>query len=190
MISFFITFMMIRTIKLASGDDPFFSMTLLPSDNEAIDLWKLDFMFAIEDLDPRVGRIEANHVVWDFRGEKSNKQRSKLDLIDCNEYLKEDGTHKDKFKDLGGKQILIDTLNLERKLASKRTRTLCPANVDSLRLNGHYGTNVFEYVEIKVFGCEEDDCFPLEEVLTKSINFVSLRSHPSLQSHDSNKVVE
>ena len=181
MISFFITFLVIRTIKLASGDDPFFSMTLLPSENEAIDLWKLDFMFAIEDLDPRVGQIQASHVVWDFRGEKSNKQKSQLNLIDCNEYVREDGTHRG--KELGGKQILLDTLNLERKLEYKRT--LCPADVDSLTVNGHYGSNLFEYVEIKVKGCElGEDCLPLEEVLNASINFVSLRSHPSLQSHD------
>ena len=53
---FFTTFMMLRTLKLVNSDDPFLSMiTMKQQDDEIIDLWQLDFMFAIENIDPRIG---------------------------------------------------------------------------------------------------------------------------------------
>ena len=48
--------MMLRTLKLVNSDDPFLSMiTMKQQDDEIIDLWQLDFMFAIENIDPRIG---------------------------------------------------------------------------------------------------------------------------------------
>ena len=46
-------------MKLVTFDDPFFSMTTMSQDDVLIDIWKMDFMFAIENIDPRVGRIKA-----------------------------------------------------------------------------------------------------------------------------------
>ena len=59
-------FMVERTNKLISANDPFFSMTTLALEelNDPIDLWELGFMFAIEDIDPRIGRIEVTHRSW------------------------------------------------------------------------------------------------------------------------------
>ena len=51
-----------RTSKLISMDDPFFSMTTMVGENSYIDLWQLGFMFAVEDVDPRLGRIEVQYV--------------------------------------------------------------------------------------------------------------------------------
>ena len=49
-----------RSVKLVSKKDPFFSMLTMASEFQGIDLWKLNYMFAIESLDPRVGRVQVN----------------------------------------------------------------------------------------------------------------------------------
>ena len=56
---FFITFFLLRSIKLVTKDDPFFSLTMMGADDVSIDIWELDFMFAIEKIDPRIGTIRA-----------------------------------------------------------------------------------------------------------------------------------
>ena len=55
--SMMISFAVNRTIKLVSKDDPFFSMLAMAAEEREIDLKDLKFMFAIEKLDPSVGRI-------------------------------------------------------------------------------------------------------------------------------------
>ena len=177
MFLFFITFLVIRTNKLASREDPFFSMTL-QFENEIIDLWKLDFMFAIESIDARVGRIKAQQVSWVFSEDEIHKNKTEIQLIDCREYLKDGGgTHS--HVDLGNKRQLLEGLLLTRKNYAK---FLCPSDIDSLKVEGNFGSEKFQYVKIKVEGCDlgEEECLPLEEIEGKTINFLSLRSHPSL----------
>ena len=43
-------------------EDPFFSMTPMVRSTDAIDLWKLGFMFAAENLDPKVGVLDVSFV--------------------------------------------------------------------------------------------------------------------------------
>ena len=66
----FIAFFGVRTNKLVSATDPFFSMmTMAKEQTEPIDLWAMNYMFAIQDVDPRVGYIHAEQVTW---GPKKN----------------------------------------------------------------------------------------------------------------------
>ena len=67
-------------------DDPFFSMTTMSSDDVMIDIWNMDFMFAIENIDPRVGRIAAQQVSWDFTSGKGTKTKKQIEMVDCQEY--------------------------------------------------------------------------------------------------------
>ena len=61
----FISFLGVRTSKLVSATDPFFSMmTMAKEETDPIDLWALNYMFAIEDVDPRVGYINVDHTAW------------------------------------------------------------------------------------------------------------------------------
>ena len=46
-----------RTIQIVDGDDPFFTMKTMGKDNDKFDLTTLNFFFAIEQIDPRVGSI-------------------------------------------------------------------------------------------------------------------------------------
>ena len=39
-------------MKVIHQEDPFFSMTTMASNYEHLDLWELNYMFAIEKIDP------------------------------------------------------------------------------------------------------------------------------------------
>ena len=79
----------------------------------------------------------------------------------------------------------MDSLNLLRKGG---TDFLCPINLDSLDLEGHYGSKMFTYFEIVVLGCNLDEgkCLPDTEIDHKEINFVSLKASPSLIDNENN----
>ena len=51
-------------MKLVSKDDPFFSSLSMSSDEEEIDLGNLKYMFALENIDPRIGRLVVEQVYW------------------------------------------------------------------------------------------------------------------------------
>ena len=51
-----------RTVKMFAREDPYFAMVKSLYGGETIDLWALDFMFAIEAVDPRLGRLEVVQV--------------------------------------------------------------------------------------------------------------------------------
>ena len=79
-----ISFTVMRTIKLVNKIEPFFSSTIEVYDGQ-FDLWALDFMFAIQKLDPRIGTIEAYHATWP-KGQKEKVKRP-IKLVDCEELL-------------------------------------------------------------------------------------------------------
>ena len=58
-LSFMIAFTVNRTTKLVSQEDPFFSMLAMAAEDSEVDLWELNFMFAVTKLDPRAGRVSA-----------------------------------------------------------------------------------------------------------------------------------
>ena len=57
---------------------------------------------------------------------------------------------------------------------------LCPIGLKNLKINGNIGSTDFNYVEIKMLGCNETVCLPDKDILKTSINFVQLKASPSL----------
>ena len=55
----FIGFFVMQTLKLYGGKDPFFSMMTMANDDRLIDLYKMDFFFAIEKPDPKMATVKA-----------------------------------------------------------------------------------------------------------------------------------
>ena len=52
-------------MKLVNSTDPYVSMLIAGGENnEVIDLYKLNFFFAIESIDPRVARIRVTQTAW------------------------------------------------------------------------------------------------------------------------------
>ena len=68
-----------RTVKLISRDDPFYAMAIEPYDNEIIDLWALQFMFAVEKKDAKYGRLEVAQVSI----QPDSEQITPIEMVDC-----------------------------------------------------------------------------------------------------------
>ena len=118
MLSFFV----VRTKKLISKDDPFFSMTTLAKENESIDLWQLGFMFAIDDIDPRIGHLTATHTRWN--NDDEGKIDTPIKMVPCSELLQggnfEQGSNNEAF--------ILDNILKGRK----DTKFICPVELDSM----------------------------------------------------------
>ena len=70
---------------MVSSDDPFLTMMTMANDEQGIiDLWKLDFFFAVEKVDPKAGRLFVEQVLWS-QGE--DKNRIEIEMVECDEYL-------------------------------------------------------------------------------------------------------
>lgn len=67
---------------------------------------------------------------------------------------------------------------------------LCPTNIDKLVIRGSFGAKNFDYIKIAVEGCLlGDQCISDEELLEKTINFVTVSSVPELLGSDPDNVV-
>ena len=101
-------------------------------------------MFAIEDVEPRIGKIATKQVYW---GNNKEKKKYPVELVNCKELLP-GGSHE-------GRSSNSDFL-LEKLQQSGREKVenyLCPVDIQSLSLHGHYGSETFNYFEIKLTGC-------------------------------------
>ena len=79
----FMAFCAVRTLKLVSRDDPFFSMITMEKDEKIpIDLWKNNFAFAIEAVDPKIGRVDVRHFLW-----AEQKLSTSIQMVDCKTLL-------------------------------------------------------------------------------------------------------
>lgn len=81
----FLGFFIIRTLKIATLDDPFFSMTHMGVESTIIDLTKLEYFFAIESLDPRIGRVKVSQRRWNADA-VNEKQKIEVTMEDCREF--------------------------------------------------------------------------------------------------------
>ena len=78
---------------VAGHDEADHSMTHSPySDELIIDLYALKYMFAVQTIEPRLGRIVTNQVTWDWgwKGEPI-KTYEEIPMVDCRELLPEAG---------------------------------------------------------------------------------------------------
>ena len=66
-------------------------MAIEPYENELIDLWALGFMFAVENIDPRIGRLMIQQVHYINSGEEVEKKIKPLVLVQCEDLWKENG---------------------------------------------------------------------------------------------------
>ena len=60
-------------------------MLAMAGEGSEVDLWQLNFMFAVTKLDPRAGRVTAEQVYWGRSSE--GKEKKKIELVDCKELL-------------------------------------------------------------------------------------------------------
>lgn len=67
---------------------------------------------------------------------------------------------------------------------------LCPIFPEELVIRGYFGHDYFDYVEISVLACDLGDlCAPNEEVMQKSLNYLDIKSLPSLLNPSAEQIV-
>ena len=80
-----VSFVVNRSLKLFSKDDPFFSSLSMSAEEENIDLGKLKYMFALENIDSRIGRLKVEQTFWGTSQEP--RETKAIELVDCNDFL-------------------------------------------------------------------------------------------------------
>ena len=128
------SFMIVQTKKLISMDDPFFSMTKVFAETQIVDLWQLGFMFALEDIDPRYGRIRAFQKTRFGKDGSSTEEEIKMVSCDNPEYVPNNPA------------FSVDILNGY----GREIRFMCPDDLENLILEGQFGTDRFSYVSIEL----------------------------------------
>ena len=114
--------------------------TVVLESSQAIDLWDLEFMFAVEDIDPRFGRVRIYYKSW---SETEGKTETQMKMVPCND------------PDYISNNPAFSAENLLK--GRKDTSFLCPDRLESLELQGNFGAVDFKYVSIEVIGCDKNE---------------------------------
>ena len=169
-------------------------MTMAKEENENIDLWAGHYMFAIKAIDPKVAFIDTYHAYWgpgeEDEGDENDEfsryedvEYSDIKMVDCLSLL-EDPDYENFHTTT--KQLITTIKNTKAGAAY-----LCPVNLESLNVRGHWGTRYFEYVGIEVMGCRlGSECVDDQEVMNNSLDFISMRAHPSLLADDKSEIIQ
>ena len=114
-------------------------------DKYDMDLFELNYRFAVQQIEPEIGTITLSSVTIDSQ---DNKTIEAIEMIDCNELVKD--------KNWKG---FFDNNQIKFRL-NKGDDLLCP-NIENLRVEGQYGDETFTYIKLSVVACnttERDDC--------------------------------
>lgn len=105
-------------------------------------------------------------------------------MVDCVEFMS--GGKFEYLREESHRELLKNV-----QLARKSGATfLCPANVNQMPVRGSFSSELFDYVRIKVEGCDLGaDCLTDVELMEKSINYISLSTHPNLLNENLDEVV-
>ena len=166
------SFTVVRTLKLVSREDPFFSTVTKAREDDLIDLGKLGFMFAIEKIIPEYGIIYANHITWGSDNYKDGKKVRPIELVSCEELLP-GGSHEGQVN-----SDKWDIKNFFRGIKGPED-FLCPVGIESLEVAGEFIAPQFKYAEIVVKGCQlEEGCADDTTVSKRGLNIVILSAEP------------
>ena len=130
-------FFTVRTGKLASDEEPFFSSTS-QRQTEEIDLWDLGFMFAISEIPKEIGTVQAQKISW---SPNSNEKAysEPITLTNCATMQKEESNNA--------------AFEISQSFKNRRPEVqfLCPVDLDSLHLQGNINSaESFQYVKLSV----------------------------------------
>lgn len=72
-----------------------------------------------------------------------------------------------------------------------REEFLCPVNIDSLWMTGEFGSEVFDYVQFSLLGCDlGDECVSDAELVKRTFNIVLVNGLPNILLENSENYVE
>ena len=152
-------------------------MAIEPYENATIDLWELGFMFAVENMDPKVGRVEVNQVHYES-GEEIIKYVTPLELVRCEELWKKNAFNNQNFQ------------YSKLQQGKKPFGWLCPSELESLEVRGSWGAPNFDYVQINLLGCNlGSECIPKEELHRRVFNLSILKARPNLLAENKEETI-
>ena len=108
--------------------------------DETILLDQIGFDFAVEEIDPRLGRIVAEQVFWNEEGDKIVQP---LELESCDTFVEHDLPLNT------GPSKARDTTN------QIKSSYLCPVPGQNLHVTGSYFSAQFDYLKLSVMGCDD-----------------------------------
>ena len=176
---------MLKMIEFFGETDPIeYYSKMRQSMDEHIDLNKLDFTFAVESIDKRIGRIEVVQIDWS--GVDGIKRETPIDLVSCEELL----------------PYGLDLTNewTKARVASKNWTEpsfLCPDQTQEMGVWGSYNDKNFRYIELSVHRCSNEDvtgdetCANDHEVAQKSsLRVYQPEASVNYEIHDTYKAIE
>ena len=101
-----------------------------------------------------------------------------IELVDCQDLYQS----KERNEFTKSELTILDSLAFDRN----GSKFICPVMPETLIVRGHFKAEHFDYVSIYTEGCNMGiECFPLEDIRNFSMNFLSVKTLPSLdQSSD------
>ena len=150
----------------------------MDDDDEPLELFKLNYRFAVEQIDQRVGQFQAWQADWPRGG---NRTFTPIELIDCQEFVNDERW-----------AIFLGDTRVQDKL-NRGTQLLCP-NVDSLEVQGQYEDEHFSYIQISLQACdstiEGNQCFDAAEVSNRAVNFLILQSQVDFSERNPDDIIK
>ena len=155
--------------------------------NQQIDLQSLGFTFAVDNLDARIGTVEATKISW--RGTDGAKTKTQIKLVPCDAL----------------EPLRIPLSNEFHQARSGNLQNspgyLCPdvsSDPDLLRIQGGYNNEHFDYIKLSVKHCKTSDllepgesCAAFEEIHDqKSLRLYLPESSVNYESRDTERAVE
>ena len=67
---------------------------------------------------------------------------------------------------------------------------LCPSGLENLDVRGSWGDNYFDYVRIRLYGCDQgNDCASTKELSNETFNIALLKAIPNLLGEDKQETI-
>ena len=106
-------------------------------------------MFAVEQVDPRIGSFEVTTNTWELDGSYTTTE---IEMVDCKKLIVDGEENDPKIGFIGQKAF-----NPYRATARLNLDFMCP-NSTSFPSAGYFGAEgAFEYVSIRINRCQEKD---------------------------------
>ena len=99
-------------------------------ESDQIDLWSLGYMFAIQNVDPRIGFIEVLQTNKFHQGQTSGRIKTPIQMVECS-MLQEGGLYADELNN-----PKFNITKLYKNSRDENVSWLCPVGLQNLTLQG------------------------------------------------------
>ena len=137
-------------------------------------------MFAISEIDPKVGILEAHYIQ---RQVTKKEIKVPIQLVKCEELLP-GGRHEGQSNNV--------QFDINKVTDRYQGNYLCPLNISEVSLTGGFRSEQFNYFKISLKGCQLKDgsCLSDNEISEEQISFIMLKTTPNVLGEHKSEMVE